>query len=207
MKKIMMIAAMMLLSVGAFAQNEVGQFTLKPMAGVNLATMTDTNDSKMRVGLAAGVEGEYGVAENFSISLGALYSMQGVKFTRQLLGASMDATFKLDYINVPIMLNYYLFKGFAIKAGVQPAFKASAKLKAEASANGQSDSDSESISDYVQGFNLSIPFGLSYEYESFVLDARYNLGVTKAFKDNNGMGADDSKHSWFMFTLGYKFAL
>ena len=29
MKKIMMIAAMMLLSVGAFAQNEVGQLTLQ----------------------------------------------------------------------------------------------------------------------------------------------------------------------------------
>lgn len=202
-----MVAAMMIATLSANAQNEVGQFTLKPMAGMNLATMTKTNDSKMRVGLAAGVEAEYGVAENFSVSLGALYSMQGVKFTRDIIGVKTDWTFKLDYINVPIMLNYYLFKGFAVKAGVQPAFKASAKLKAKASANGQSESDSESISDYVKGFYLSIPFGLSYEYESFVLDARYNLGVTKAFKENNGMGADDSKHSWFMFTLGYKFAL
>ena len=29
-----MIAAMMLMSIGAFAQNEVGQFTLKPMVGL-----------------------------------------------------------------------------------------------------------------------------------------------------------------------------
>ena len=200
MKKFMMIAAMMLLSVGAFAQNEVGQFTLKPMAGVNLATLTKTDDSKLRVGLAAGVEAEYGVAENFSLSLGALYSMQGVKFTEKGSGATLDVTYKLDYINIPVLANYYLFKGFAIKAGIQPAFKASAKVKAELSSGSASVKDSETL-DGVKGFALSIPFGLSYEYESFVLDARYNLGVTKAFD------AGDSKNSWFMFTLGYKFAL
>ena len=200
MKKIMMIAAMMLLSVGAFAQNEVGQITLKPMAGVNLATLTKTDDSKLRVGLAAGVEAEYGVAENFSLSLGALYSMQGVKFTEKGSGATLDVTYKLDYINIPVLANYYLFKGFAIKAGIQPAFKASAKVKAELSSGSASVKDSETL-DGVKGFALSIPFGLSYEYESFVLDARYNLGVTKAFD------AGDSKNSWFMFTLGYKFAL
>ena len=33
MKKILMIAAMMLMSIGAFAQNEVGQFTLQPRVG------------------------------------------------------------------------------------------------------------------------------------------------------------------------------
>ena len=40
MKKLMMIAALMLMSMGVFAQNEVGQFSLKPMAGVNLSTIT-----------------------------------------------------------------------------------------------------------------------------------------------------------------------
>lgn len=207
MKKVLMIAAMMIATLSASAQNEVGQVTLKPMVGMNLATMTNTNDSKLRVGLAAGVEAEYGITENVSVSLGALYSMQGVKFSRRLIGADTDWTFKLDYINIPVMINCYLFKGFAIKAGIQPAFKASAKLKAEASVDGASAKDTESISDYVKGFALSVPVGLSYEYEDFVFDARYNLGVTKAFKDNNGLGADDSKHSWFMFTLGYKFAL
>ena len=59
MKKVLMIAAMMIATLSASAQNEVGQVTLKPMVGMNLATMTNTNDSKLRVGLAAGVEAEY----------------------------------------------------------------------------------------------------------------------------------------------------
>ncbi|MCR5366302.1 MAG: PorT family protein [Prevotella sp.] len=215
MKKIMMIAAMMLLSVGAFAQNEVGQFTLKPMAGINLATMTKLDNTTMRVGLTAGVEAEYGVAENFSLSLGALYSMQGVKSKEGsvifdfpgvgIIGFKGKQTIKLDYINLPILANYYLFPGFAIKAGIQPEFCVSKKLKTKGTANvGSSTMDVDSddkIEDGVKGFALSIPFGLSYEYQGFVLDARYNLGVTKAFKDG------DPKNSWFMFTLGYKFAL
>jgi hypothetical protein len=214
MKKIMMIAAMMLLSVGAFAQNEVGQITLKPMAGINLATMTKLDNKTLRVGLAAGVEAEYGVAENFSVSLGALYSMQGVKSKEGsemisfpgvgIIGFTGKQTIKLDYINLPILANYYLFPGFAIKAGIQPEFCVSKKLKTKGTANvgaGTMEIDEDEELDGVKGFALSIPFGLSYEYQSFVFDARYNLGVTKAFKDG------DPKNSWFMFTLGYKFAL
>ena len=195
MKKIMMIAAMMVAVLSANAQNEVGQVTLKPMVGLNLATLTGLDDNKVRVGLAAGAEAEFGVAENFGITAGVLYSMQGTKWSE----GDETLTWKMDYINIPILANYYVTKGLAIKAGLQPAFKASAKAKASAGSN----SISGDLED-VKGFALSIPFGVSYEYSSFVLDARYNLGVTKAFKDSWNT---DSKNSWFMISLGYKFAL
>ena len=200
MKKILMIAAMMIATLSANAQNEVGQITLKPMAGINLATMTKTTDSKMRVGLAAGIEGEYGLAEDLGITAGVLYSMQGVKGTTDIAGVKVDQTYKLDYINIPILANYYIIKGLAIKAGIQPAFKVSAKAKFEGSYGGVKASEEEDI-DGTKGFYLSVPFGLSYEISNVVIDARYNLGVTKAIKDV------DCKHSWFTFTLGYKFAL
>ena len=48
---------------------------------------------------------------------------------------------------------------------------------------------------------MSIPVGASYEYKQFVLDARYNIGVTKAFD------AGDAKQSAFVVTFGYKFEL
>ena len=45
MKKMMMIAAMMIAAVSANAQNEVGQVTLQPKAGINISTITgDYND-------------------------------------------------------------------------------------------------------------------------------------------------------------------
>lgn len=119
MKKLMMIAAMMIAAVSANAQNEVGQITLKPTVGMNIATMTKMTDSKVRIGLIAGVEAEYGVAENFGISAGVLYSMQGVKFKEREDGATATETEKLDYINIPILAQFYPMKGLALKAGIQ----------------------------------------------------------------------------------------
>ena len=60
MKKIMMIAAMMVATLSANAQNEVGQWTLMPKIGINISSVTgDTNagyDKKAKVGLVAGAE-------------------------------------------------------------------------------------------------------------------------------------------------------
>jgi len=198
MKKLMMIAIMMIAAVSANAQNEAGKASIKPMAGINLATMTKTDDSKMRVGLAAGLEFEYGVADNFGISAGVLYSMQGVKGTGYWLGGGgkVDLTYKFDYINVPILANYYIVPGLAIKAGVQPGFNVKKKVAVDAAGVKE-----DATVDDVKGFALSIPVGLSYEFSNVVLDARYNLGVTKAIKDV------DSKHSFFTITLGYRLPL
>ena len=180
MKKLMMIAALMLMSVGAFAQNEVGQITVKPMAGVNIATMTNMRTAKTRIGAVAGVEGEYGFAKNFSITAGLLYSMQGEKSSD-----SEYSSYKYDYLNIPILANYYVYPGLALKAGMQPGIKLSAKI-------------GDDNNDDANGFYFSFPIGASYEYSNFVFDARYNFGVSKA--DNPGK----AKHSWFSITVGYK---
>ena len=172
----MMIAAMMIAAISVNAQNEVGQITLKPLVGINLADITDAPGTDMRVGLAAGVEAEYGVAEKFGVTAGVIYSMQGIK--------GGGETLKLDYINIPILANYYVIPGLAIKAGVQPAFNVGHEDGAD-----------------PKSFDLAIPVGASYEYKSFVLDARYNFGVTKIWD-----GAD-CKNSVFQITLGYKFSL
>ena len=65
-----MIAALMVATLSASAQNEVGQITLKPTVGLNIASMTKFDYSKVRPGVMAGVEAEYGVAEKFGITAG-----------------------------------------------------------------------------------------------------------------------------------------
>ena len=103
----------------------------------------------------------------------------------------------LDYINIPILANAYIAKGLAVKVGVQPAFKVSSKIKA-----GGVEVDVDKVYDNdIKSFDLSIPLGLSYEISDFVIDARYNWGVTKLLEGY------DSKNSVFQFTVGYKFAL
>ena len=198
MKKIMMIAAMMVAAISANAQNEVGQFTLMPKAGINISKVTNS-DSKTKVGLVAGVEAEYGIAEKFGLQFGVLYSMQGDK---PKVGSGSE---KLDYINIPIMAQYYVIPGLAIKAGVQPGFLVRAKNKYDYEDGGIAIHTDADIKDACNKVDLSIPVGISYEYKSFVLDARYNIGLTKVYKSDY---SDKScRNSVFAITLGYKFAL
>jgi len=199
MKKVLFAALMMFSSVGAFAQHAVGSFNLQPKIGVSIANLTDMKDSDPRVGLVAGVEGEYQVSDIFSISAGALYSMQGAKSTVSALGQSATATTKLDYINVPIMANVYVVKGLAVKLGIQPGFKVSSTKKTDTSSLVGTGTTSHDIK--AQSVDFSIPVGISYEYSNFQLDARYNWGLTKVFEN----GKD--KNSVFQITLGYKFDL
>lgn len=178
MKKFLLLGAMLVCGMVAKAQ-----FVLTPQVGATLATITDTDDSKMKVGLVAGANLEYPITEAFSLSGGLLYTMQGSAFK------DADDKTKLDYLNIPILAQYQLMDGLKIKAGVQPGFLMSAKA---------GDVD---IKDGCETFDLAIPVGLSYEISDFVIDARYNFGTSKIYK---GDGGSKSKNSVIMVTLGYR---
>ncbi len=196
MKKVILMAVAMLASVASFAQHAVGSVTIQPKVGVSIANITDASKADPRVGFVGGAEFEYQATDMFSISAGALYSMQGAKTKED--GATI--TQKLDYINIPILANVYVFKGFAVKLGIQPGFKVNdsfsvSKGKVDVSKDDQ---------DGLNTFDFSIPVGVSYEYKNFVIDGRYNWGLTKISSESDG---PNSKHSVFQITLGYKFDL
>ena len=195
MKKILMIAALMVATLSASAQNtlrDAGTFTLQPKVGIDFGMLsgswTGGRDRKTRVGLIAGVEGEYYANDWLGIAAGVNYAQQGWKWDIN----GTKETQKLDFINVPITANFYVAKGFAVKAGVQFGFLTNAKYE-----------DNKNKDKYNK-FNFSIPVGISYEYADFVLDARYNIAATKISKDN-----DEVKYrsDLIQITLGYKFAL
>lgn len=192
MKKILLMAVVMLASVASYAQQAVGTFTLQPKIGMNVASLTKCDGCDPRIGLAAGVEAEYQATDIFSVSAGLIYSMQGNKAKAE----GVTQTTKLDYINIPILANVYVTKGLAVKLGVQPAFNVSDKVKLS---GGKASVEAEDVG--AESFDFSIPVGLSYEYSNVVFDARYNFGVT------NIAEGGDAKNSVFQFTLGYKFAL
>lgn len=203
MKKLFVIASLMMLSMGAFAQHAPGTLSIQPKVGLNIANMTKFDNTDPRLGLAVGAELEYQVSDMISLAGAALYSMQGCKSESGLslwgVDANAKTTMKLDYLNIPLVMNVYVTDGLAVKLGVQPAFNISAKSKFEGSVAGYS-GESESDLD-VKSFDLAIPIGLSYEIDGFVIDGRYNFGLSKVFEDA------DPSHSVFQITLGYKFSM
>lgn len=196
MKKILLMAAIVLSSLSAKAQTEPGTFTLMPKVGLNMATMTNADDAKMKAGAVAGVEAEYRVSNLLGVSAGVLYSMQGTKYSE----GDYSDKYLMDYINIPILANFYVWKGLSLSAGIQPGFLVSAKNKWDFGDGDEGDVD---IKDACESFDFSIPVGAAYEWNDFVLGVRYNIGVTGIFKE----AEENSNNGVLAITLGYKFAL
>ena len=224
MKKIVMIAAMMVAAVSANAQFEPGTFSIQPkLGGVGsmLSNAPDLNlgdnvklDKTAVGGVLIGAEFEYQLTDMFSLAAGVNYSMQGSAWEDEnihyegLKYEIKDTKMELGYINVPVVANAYLFRGFAVKTGVQFGFLTSAKMKSSISTTSGSLTKSvdydEDFKDQCKKFDVSIPVGVSYQFKvPIVIDARYNIGLTNVNKDSD----ESVKNQVFQITVGYKFKL
>ena len=200
MKKIMMIAAMMVATVAAKAQFEPGTFSFQPKVGFNLASIT-ADDTKYKPGFAVGLEGQYQMNNWFGLSAAVMYQQQGTKVKN-----IDDLKWNIDYVNIPLMAKFYVTKGLSLNVGLQPGFMVKSKFKI-------ADADLD-VKDACNKFDLSIPLSIAYELPmGLTFEARYTYGVTNVGKD-----AFDSKNSTydklyknkndvFQITVGYKFSL
>ena len=185
MKKLMMIAVMMIAAMTANAQQESGTWSLTPKVALNLANLAgDINGNNMKIGLAAGADVMYQINSLVGVSGGLMYSMQGCD-------GDNDVKLNYDFVNIPLLAHFYVAPNFALKVGLQPAFVASAKYKVN-----KNETD---VKDNLQSLELSLPIGASYEFSDFVIDARYNLGVAKINK-----GSGSIRNSVFQISVGYK---
>ena len=199
MKKMMMMLIMATVALTASAQNArhaAGSFTIQPMIGIAAGTLSGTyrelgfSTKDPRAGLAIGAEAEYYTKTPWlSLSAGVMYTQQGWESK----GDGETLTQKLDYINIPVLVNFYVAKGFALKIGLQPGFLVNGDPKNLRADNGDCES-----------FNLSLPIGLSYEFANGItLDLRGTPALTAVNKNSNSdfkLRSDCST-----LTIGYKF--
>lgn len=204
-KKILSMVVLISTSLCTFAQNGVGDWSFMPKAGLNLATMTNDDDAKIRPALTIGGEFGYVASPKVALSFGAMYSQQGCKAKFQ----GIDGTIKMDYINVPIIAACRVTNNLSVKVGLQPGFLINDKVKV--SANGASAEvglkesyEAAGMDVTIHKFDLSIPIGISYDFSNVQLDLRYNAGLTNILSITGGEG---TKNSVFQFTIGYKFGL
>lgn len=178
--------------------------------------------SKYKAGMKVGVDVEYQVAPQVAVSAGVFYSMQGCRYsdgsvyagtlesepTTKCYEGYCDFVYDNQYVTVPVLAHVYLAKNFAVKVGLQGGFLVKSRVKWSSQEytvdnDGQrtyQSPQSHKQDDGAKKMDLAIPVGFSYEYENVILDARYNVGLTKA--DNFG-----ARNNVFEFTVGYRFAL
>ena len=195
MKKLLTIIATAFIALSVSAQSEAGSFTLQPNVGFTYTTAT-SDWGKGKDGafaLTAGVEGMYMVNDKFGAALGV--NLTGYNISEEI--KKEDVVYSNYYFNFPITANYYVAPGLAVKAGIALNFLSTAKF------DGYDEYDfgitSVKVKDLYKSTFFSVPVGVSYEFNSFVFDARYNIGLGKVHDSNDG------SYSAISFTVGYKF--
>ncbi len=210
------------------AQPKAGTFSVIPRIGVTLSRLSSDKlyidqdfslTSKYNPGMTVGADFEYQLSDILALSVGAFYSQQGNKYddyaeahnlSTKKWSEMRDIKNHFDYINVPIMASVYTARNLAFKAGLQLGFNTHASSEMTTATfvrsddgNASTQSVDKSKSDVaVKTFDLSIPVGISYEYMNVILEARYNIGLTKVYKH-----LDYGKNSVISFTAGYRFKL
>ncbi len=191
--------------------------------------VSNAQDIKLRTSFHLGAMAEFKMNDKIAIQPELLYSAQGAKFENfsykivKMQGISSElegnGTFKLNYINIPVMVKYYVMEGLSLEAGPQIGFLVSAKqsfdnLKQVASGQGVSvevnvpssveDLDvKKDFSTFDLGFNLGASYTLDFGLN---VGLRYNLGLTNILSKSKSEEEDGtSKNGVFQLSVGYFF--
>ncbi len=193
MKKSILIALIIGTILTAQAQNKV-QFGVK--GGLNIANLTgeDVENSDARTAFHIGAMAEIPLSEKFSFQPEILYSSQGIKENDE------NAELKLDYLNVPIMMKYYVADKLSIELGPQFGLLLSADAKVEGEGEGD-------VKELFNDFDFGAGLGLGYKVGNGLnFGLRYNRGLSRVF-DDTLFFAEETKafNSVFQFSVGYLF--
>jgi len=186
MKKTFLLAFILTCCTIAFSQKV--QFGIK--GGLNVSKLAvdnvDEDDIESRIGFHIGGLAHIHLNRNWAIQPELVYSSQGM--TQQLAGEEFE--WKINYVNIPVMVQYMFEGGFRVQAGPQLGILTSAEIE---------DTD---IDDNLNKIDFSLGFGFGYKSSSgFGVDARYNLGLSNI----NDNGSNDIMNRVLQVGVFYQF--
>lgn len=181
MKKITIaFLLVMITAAGAFAQASV---SLGLKGGLNFAKVDVSSAGaayNSRTGYHVGAFANFKFTK-LAIQPELIYSVQGAD--------ASTGTYDLGYFNIPILLKFYLIGGLNLQAGPQFGFLTSA------TAGGVD------IKNQLKSSDTSLALGAGFDISKFVIDARYNLGLSEI---NDAAGSAAAKNQVFQLSVGFK---
>jgi hypothetical protein len=192
-----------LLGAGA-AGAQKATLRLGPMAGPVFGNFhgADISGTSSRTSLAAGAFATFELNRNLALEPQVFFAGKGASVD---VGGGTTGTFKLDYIEVPLLIKvlYPLQGGMRVvpNAFVGPAiaFKSTCKLKA--SGGGVTVEQSCSAANVpIKSTDFLLTFGAGLDVGPVALQVRYDLGLSKI--DDTSPPADVKTQAWIV-TAGF----
>lgn len=205
--KVIFITVILFTNLSVFAQESYCGFSWGVKSGINISNLItegkllyDDKDISARYRYIGGGFINYRFSRTFFLSGDVLFSSKGFKVAVPLEELNINLSnvrFRLNYLDIPVLANFYVYKGFALKIGLQPSYLLSARVKEKNLKH------SVSVRRFFRKFDCSMPMGMSYDFDwGLIIDARYSLGasgILKAYKKE-----DWNNNSVFSFTVGVR---
>lgn len=150
------------------------QVQFGPKAGANFSNFSgsDASGAKMQVGFYGGGFARLSITDNIKIQPELLFSGQGSKYEENIEGQLLKYNTHLNYISVPVMVQYHAGSGFYGETGPQISLLMSAKAKGSG--------ETLDIKDSYKKSEFAWGFGLGYQLSNGIgINARYILGLSK----------------------------
>ncbi len=216
--KTFFLSSLLLIVSYSWAQNTnpKGEFHYGLHAGLNLANLTNDDEADTRVGANIGIFVAFDIENSpFQLRSGINYSQQGATANTFVEvdpmvdpggGLNVDAIVKLDYLQIPLVVQYDFTPVFSIYLGPQVGFVVTDEVEVDLGDLGEVSQEIQN----EQGTTLSAIVGFqAFIHQGLFARAQYDLGLTKVYRDTNfpGFGTfeNDIKHSVFTLAVGYQF--
>lgn len=173
MKKTAIFIAALFVLVNAKAQKI--HFGIK--GGVNASNLNYDNNTNTdsKIGFNLGVLAHLHASKTWAVQPEVIYSLEGASYKTISQGTTH---INLNYINVPVLLQYMFHNGFRLEGGPQIGFLVNAKTKTP---------NVSVTNNSFESTAISIPLGIGYLTSSGLgLDVRYVFGLSNINEDKNG---------------------
>jgi hypothetical protein len=199
MKKITIALVCMLLTAGAAMAQPEKSFTFGHKIGVDYTHYWGKDEPHGgQLNYQGGVFFEIVVGEKIAIAPEVVFAAQGGKWkgTSDVTINEGTHTEHVNYINVPVMLKYYVIPSLSIDFGPQFGYCIYSKFTEEE--NGIKNTWDQM--DITKKVDVGVGLGLTYNIAKDVfVQGRYTMGVTNAFKGGN------YKNGNAQIAIGYRF--
>ena len=205
MKKVFVLIASAIVCMSAMAQVQFGGkvgFDMTHFWGQGV-------DHGMKPGYQVGLMMEYKFSSCFAIAPEVVFAAQGGKDKLFLLDIdqhgiefvnSAGMKYNANYINVPVMLKYYATPNFSVDFGPQVGFNVYHKITAKKT------NESIDIKDSTKPVDFGLGLGATYNLtDNAFVQARYTMGLTKVFKEEEVIGEYNAKNGNVQIAFGMKF--
>lgn len=205
MEKIQKITLVLLLALG-FSTTNAQETTEKSntkfgiKGGLNMSNLytEDVDDQNVLLGFNLGVFMEMPITSRISLQPEIIYTTKGAELEYDNATVQGTGKFKLNYIELPLLMKFNLTDNFNVHFGPYAAYLIDSKITNE-DENGNINFEQEIDKDDLNKFDLGLAGGFGIDFDGFGIGARYNYGLTTVGKERTVLGQTytfpDSKNS------------